>query len=81
MLCNNAGIMAVPKRIETVDGSELQLGTNHFGHSALTGLLLDLIMKVKGRVVIMISSGHTLEHGLCRTCIWRILFEKGVQNE
>ena len=72
MLCNNAGIMVIPKRIETVDGSDLQLGTNHFRHSALTRLLLDLIGKVNGRIVTMISSGHTLKHGLCRTCNGRI---------
>lgn len=59
ILCNNAGIMVVPERIETVDGFELQLGTNHFGHFALTGLLLDLTMKVNGRIVTMSSSGHT----------------------
>lgn len=59
ILCNNAGIGAVLTRIETVDGFELQFGTNHFGHFALTGLLLDLIMKVKGRVVTMSSTGHT----------------------
>lgn len=58
ILCNNAGIMTVPKRIETVDGFELQLGTNHFGHFALTGLLNDLLNKFAGRIVTMSSAGH-----------------------
>lgn len=59
ILCNNAGIMAVPTRVETADGFELQLGTNHFGHFALTGLLMDRIIPVKGRVVTMSSGAHT----------------------
>ncbi|MGP0029678.1 MAG: oxidoreductase [Acidimicrobiales bacterium] len=54
VLVNNAGVMATPKR-RTVDGFELQIGTNHLGHFALTGLLLD---RVTDRVVTMSSVAH-----------------------
>ncbi|MEK8110044.1 hypothetical protein NKG94_48195 [Micromonospora sp. M12] len=43
MLVNNAGVMAVPTRQITADGFELQFGTNHLGHFALTGRLLPLL--------------------------------------
>lgn len=56
VLVNNAGVMALPPR-RTVDGFEMQIGTNHFGHFALTGLLLD---KVTDRVVTMSSGMHKL---------------------
>jgi NAD(P)-dependent dehydrogenase (short-subunit alcohol dehydrogenase family) len=54
VLVNNAGVMAVPYR-RTVDGFEMQIGTNHLGHFALTGLLLD---RVRERVVTVSSSFH-----------------------
>lgn len=44
-LINNAGVMALPQRRTTKDGFELQLGTNHFGHFALTGLLMPALLK------------------------------------
>lgn len=60
LLINNAGVMYTPKRT-TADGFELQLGTNHFGHFALTGLLLDRLLPVPGsRVVTVSSTGHRI---------------------
>lgn len=55
VLLNNAGIMMVPYR-KTADGFESQLGTNHLGHFALTGSLIDLILKTPGSRVVNISS-------------------------
>ncbi len=58
LLCNNAGVMAIPRRV-TADGFEMQLGTNHLGHFALTGLLLPrLLATSKSRVVSVSSSAH-----------------------
>jgi NAD(P)-dependent dehydrogenase (short-subunit alcohol dehydrogenase family) len=58
VLCNNAGVMALPHR-KTVDGFEMQLGTNHFGHFALTGLLLPkLLARPRSRVVTVSSLMH-----------------------
>ena len=54
LLVNNAGVM-VPPLTRTADGFELQLGTNHLGHFALTNLLLG---DVTGRVVTVSSTGH-----------------------
>ena len=56
VLINNAGVMALP-RGETKQGFELQLGTNHLGHFALTGLLLD---RVTDRVVTLSSNAHKM---------------------
>ena len=58
ILVANAGIMAVPFG-RTADGFELQFGTNHLGHFALTGILLPAIRRAPGgRVVVMSSDGH-----------------------
>jgi len=58
LLINNAGVMAAPYR-RTVDGFELQLGTNHLGHFALTGLLLPLLYeRPDARVVTVSSQNH-----------------------
>ena len=55
VLCNNAGVMAIPRR-ETVDGFEMQLGTNHLGPFALTGSLLGLLLSTRGARVVTVSS-------------------------
>ena len=58
VLANNAGIMALPWA-QTEDGFELQNGTNHLGHFALTGRLLDLLLSTPGARVVNVSSvGH-----------------------
>jgi NAD(P)-dependent dehydrogenase (short-subunit alcohol dehydrogenase family) len=60
LLINNAGVMYTPKQT-TADGFELQFGTNHLGHFALTGLLLDRLLPVPGsRVVTVSSTGHRI---------------------
>ena len=55
LLINNAGVMAPPRRV-TVDGFELQFGTNHLGHFALTGRLLDTFRDRPGARVVTVSS-------------------------
>jgi NAD(P)-dependent dehydrogenase (short-subunit alcohol dehydrogenase family) len=56
VLVNNAGVMAIPHR-RTTDGFEMQFGTNHLGHFALTGLLLG---RIRDRVVTVSSMMHRL---------------------
>ena len=56
LLVNNAGVMALPGD-ETADGFELQFGTNHLGHFALTGLLLDRLPSREDARVVTVSSG------------------------
>ena len=58
LLVNNAGIMMTPAQ-KTTDGYELQLGTNHLGHFALTGLLLEALGKASAPRVVTVSS---IEH-------------------
>ena len=55
ILMNNAGVMALPPR-KTTDGFEMQFGTNHLGHFALTGRLLDLILATPNARVVTVSS-------------------------
>jgi NAD(P)-dependent dehydrogenase (short-subunit alcohol dehydrogenase family) len=68
VLINNAGIMAVPRRTETVDGFEMQFGTNVLGHFALTGLLLPALERTAAatseapRVVTIASLAHKRTH-------------------
>jgi NAD(P)-dependent dehydrogenase (short-subunit alcohol dehydrogenase family) len=60
LLINNAGVMWPPKST-TEDGFELQFGTNHLGHFAFTGLLLDRLLPVAGSRVVTVSSvGHRI---------------------
>ena len=56
LLVNNAGVMAVPQRQTTAQGFELQLGTNHLGHFALTGRLLPALLARRGSRVVTVSS-------------------------
>ena len=58
LLINNAGVMATPRR-STADGFELQFGTNHLGHFALTGLLIgEMEGREDARVVTLSSNAH-----------------------
>jgi NAD(P)-dependent dehydrogenase (short-subunit alcohol dehydrogenase family) len=56
VLVNNAGVMAVPERRTTAQGFELQLGTNHLGHFALTGLLMPALLRAEAARVVTVSS-------------------------
>ncbi len=60
LLINNAGVMALPLQ-HTADGFEMQFGTNHLGHFALTGMLLTKLDATPGaRVVSVSSQGHRM---------------------
>ncbi|MFI6833530.1 oxidoreductase [Kribbella sp. NPDC050241] len=64
LLVNNAGVMATPY-LQTKDGFELQIGTNHLGHFALTGRLLPLLLKAPAARVVTVSSFvHTTVRGV-----------------
>jgi NAD(P)-dependent dehydrogenase (short-subunit alcohol dehydrogenase family) len=56
LLINNAGVMAPPRRL-TKQGFESQFGTNHLGHFALTGLLLEALLAAPSPRVVTLSSG------------------------
>ncbi|QKE83297.1 SDR family oxidoreductase [Arthrobacter sp. NEB 688] len=59
LLLNNAGVMTPPRHRETEDGFELQFGTNHLGHFALTGLLLPHLLEAPAaRVTTVASIAH-----------------------
>ncbi|WP_260706667.1 oxidoreductase [Edaphobacter flagellatus] len=67
VLINNAGVMALPQRLETTDGFEMQFGTNVLGHFALTGLLLPAMERSStignpSRVVTIASIAHKRTH-------------------
>ncbi len=57
ILVNNAGVMAIPERRVTADGFEMQFGTNHLGHFALTAQLLPLLRAAGSPRVVQVSSG------------------------
>lgn len=57
LLINNAGVMALPYR-QTADGFEMQFGTNHLGHFALTGRLLNILLNTENSRVVSVSSGY-----------------------
>ncbi len=62
ILIDNAGVMALPKRQTTVDGFEMQFGTNYLSHFALVGRLLPLLIAAKARVVQLSSVAHRSGH-------------------
>jgi NAD(P)-dependent dehydrogenase (short-subunit alcohol dehydrogenase family) len=76
ILVNNAGVMAIPYR-QTADGFEMQIGTNHFGHFALTARLFDLLKKTPNSRVITVSS---FAHILGRINFDDINSQKGYQK-
>lgn len=73
VLLNNAGIMTTPY-FTTKDGFEGQVGTNHLGHFALTGLLLPVIQKTPGSRVVNVSS---MAHKQGKMDFSNLLFENG----
>lgn len=73
VLVNNAGIMMVPYGT-TEDGFERQFGTNHLGHFALTGLLVDTLLQTPGSRVVNISSGG---HRLGQMDFDNLMYEGG----
>ena len=73
VLANNAGIMVVPYG-KTEDGFERQVGTNHLGHFALTGRLLELLLATPGARVVNVSS---LGHKRAELDFDNLLYEKG----
>ena len=87
LLINNAGVMAPPRRT-TKEGFELQFGTNHLGHFALTGLLLgDLEGRRDARVVTVSSTAHRMGrinfddlHGERRYRRWRAYGQSKLAN-
>jgi NAD(P)-dependent dehydrogenase (short-subunit alcohol dehydrogenase family) len=68
VLCNNAGVMALPYR-RTADGFEMQFGTNHLGHFALTGLLLESLLRTEAARVVTVSSSAGIGWAECDSTI------------
>lgn len=59
LICN-AAIAQVPTQKLTIDGFESQLGTNHYGHFVLCGILFDRIQEAQGRIVVVASLGYNM---------------------
>ncbi|MGI8863153.1 MAG: oxidoreductase [Solirubrobacteraceae bacterium] len=76
LLVNNAGVMAPPRRL-TRDGFESQIGTNHLGHFALTGRLLDQLLAASEPRVVTLSSGA---HRLGKISLEDLQSEHGYNN-
>jgi NAD(P)-dependent dehydrogenase (short-subunit alcohol dehydrogenase family) len=76
LLVNNAGVMAPPRRL-TVDGFESQIGTNHLGHFALTGLLLQTLLAAGAPRVVTISSPA---HRMGKIRLHDLQYEHGYNN-
>ena len=74
LLINNAGVMAVPRRQSTAQGFELQFGTNHLGHFALTGRLLPALLRCPGSRVVTVSS---LNHRMGSVRLENLQSERG----
>lgn len=66
VLINNAGVCGIPKRCETTDGLEMQIGVNHFG-GHLLARLMEPIISDGGRVVFLSSTGHNSLPGMSKT--------------
>jgi NAD(P)-dependent dehydrogenase (short-subunit alcohol dehydrogenase family) len=76
VLMNNAGVMAIPLR-RTADGFEMQFGTNHLGHFALTGRLLPLLLAADApRVVTTSSQAHRIGKMRWDDPQWRTRYSK-----
>ncbi len=58
ILCNNAGVMFAPRGV-TADGFEVHIGSNHLGHFALTGRLIELVMATPGSRVVTVASEYS----------------------
>lgn len=64
LLINNAGVMYTPQ-LKTADGFEMQFGTNHLGHYAWTGLVLDQLLGTEGSRIVTVSSvGHRIRSSI-----------------
>jgi len=87
LLFNNAGVMAIPRAV-TADGFEMQFGTNHLGHFALTGLLLPALRRsASPRVVTVSSNAHKFGRinfndlmGLTKYSRWRSYGQSKLAN-